>query len=223
MPIKINLLAESQAAEEARRRDPVKRAIWMGSFLVAAMLVWAGLLQARITLEKTNLRGFQTQIEKLDKNHKEAVKAQKQLADVQRKLDQLEKLSHSRFLTANMLNSVQKAMVENVHLIKMRTDVSYAITEAVKPRTNSTSVVAGKPAKSTEHIVLKLEAQDYSQNPGDGVSLYKEKLASLPYFERVLGETNEVRLTGLTPPQVDPDGQQYVTFTLECPYPAITR
>ena len=37
---RINLLAEAQAAEELRRRDPVKRATWLGAFLVAAILAW---------------------------------------------------------------------------------------------------------------------------------------------------------------------------------------
>lgn len=42
MPIRLNLLAEAQAMEEMRRRDPVKRAIWVGSLLVAVALAWAG-------------------------------------------------------------------------------------------------------------------------------------------------------------------------------------
>jgi len=41
MPIRLNLLAEAQAAEEARRRDPVKRAIWIGALLVSVVLVWS--------------------------------------------------------------------------------------------------------------------------------------------------------------------------------------
>ena len=39
MPIRLNLLAEAQALEESRRRDPVKRAVWAGVFLVLA-LAW---------------------------------------------------------------------------------------------------------------------------------------------------------------------------------------
>jgi len=38
MPIRINLLAESQALEEMRRRDPVKRAIWVGVLVVSLLL-----------------------------------------------------------------------------------------------------------------------------------------------------------------------------------------
>ena len=36
MPIRLNLLAEAQAAEEARRRDPVKRAVWMAALIIVA-------------------------------------------------------------------------------------------------------------------------------------------------------------------------------------------
>jgi hypothetical protein len=40
MPIRINLLAESLAEEDLRRRDPVKRSIIAGGLLVAISLVW---------------------------------------------------------------------------------------------------------------------------------------------------------------------------------------
>ena len=44
MPIHINLLAEAQAAEELRRRDPVKRAIFIGISLVIVALMWSGMV-----------------------------------------------------------------------------------------------------------------------------------------------------------------------------------
>ena len=39
MPIRINLLAEAQAAEEMRRKDPVKRAVWIGGFVIFLVLL----------------------------------------------------------------------------------------------------------------------------------------------------------------------------------------
>ena len=45
MPIRINLLAEEQYLAEMRRRDPVKRAAWVGGFLGAvAVACWGWLL-----------------------------------------------------------------------------------------------------------------------------------------------------------------------------------
>ena len=52
MPIRINLLAEAQAAAELRRKNPVKRGIWIGSFLVCVVLLWIAKLQLDISFEK---------------------------------------------------------------------------------------------------------------------------------------------------------------------------
>ena len=48
MPLRINLLAEAQAAEELRRRNPVKRALWIGGFIVALILLWSSTLQVQL-------------------------------------------------------------------------------------------------------------------------------------------------------------------------------
>jgi len=48
MPIRINFLAEQQAQEEERRRDPVKRAAWVAAAWVGLLLVWGGYLQAKL-------------------------------------------------------------------------------------------------------------------------------------------------------------------------------
>jgi hypothetical protein len=53
MPIRLNLLAEAQAAEDFRRRDPVKRGIGLAALLVALMLVFSSFLQLRATLANT--------------------------------------------------------------------------------------------------------------------------------------------------------------------------
>ena len=50
MPIRINLLAEQLAEEDARRRDPVKRTAWVAGVVVALMGIWSLYLQGRIWL-----------------------------------------------------------------------------------------------------------------------------------------------------------------------------
>ncbi|MGC3957234.1 MAG: hypothetical protein QM813_04480 [Verrucomicrobiota bacterium] len=54
MPIRLNLLAEAQAAEELRRNDPVKRALWVSVLLIALVLVWASSLQLKLIVAKRN-------------------------------------------------------------------------------------------------------------------------------------------------------------------------
>jgi hypothetical protein len=44
MPIRINLLAEEQYLAEMRRKDPVKRAAYLGGFLAVLALGWWGWL-----------------------------------------------------------------------------------------------------------------------------------------------------------------------------------
>jgi len=55
MPIRINLLAEAQAAEEMRRKDPVKRAIWIGGFVVFLTLLAALTLQLKISRIRSDI------------------------------------------------------------------------------------------------------------------------------------------------------------------------
>ena len=62
MPIRLNLLAEAQAAEEMRRRDPVKRALWVAALIVALMLVWSSYLQLRATLANSVVTRIEAQM-----------------------------------------------------------------------------------------------------------------------------------------------------------------
>ena len=55
MPIRINLLAEEQAAEEMRRRDPIKRALFAGAALAVLMLGWIGLTQMNVMAARREL------------------------------------------------------------------------------------------------------------------------------------------------------------------------
>src|SRR5208282_1090636 len=98
MPIRINLLAEAQAAEELRRRDPVKRMIYCGAFLVALMLVWSSSLQLKAMLAKKDVSDRQTEIQTHTNEFEQVQADQKKMADVKGKLDSLKKMTASRFL-----------------------------------------------------------------------------------------------------------------------------
>ena len=75
----------------------------------------------------------------------------------------------------------------------------------------------------TERIIVTLDALDFSSDPGDQVNKFKDAISQEPYFKTQLGKTNDVRLTNLAPPQVDPSGKASVVFTLQCTYPDRTR
>jgi len=224
MFIHLNLLAEAQAAEELRRRDPVKRAFWLAGLLVSVMLLWAGWLQFRTLMASGALDKVEKEIAGSGNEFQQVLDYQTKSGEIEAKLMALHTLAANRFLNGTMLNAVQQTTTENVQLLRLKVDQNYLFTEATKTKTTESGrVFPGKPATWTEKLALILEAKDSSPNPGDEVNRFKEKIANHPYFQNALGKTNEVRLTALSPPQSLPDGRPFVSFSLECRYPEKTR
>ncbi|HTI97695.1 MAG TPA: hypothetical protein VL527_02240 [Dongiaceae bacterium] len=221
MPIYINLLAEAKAEEELRRRDPVKRAIWIGVFLVCLMLAWSSTLQIRIMTENGQLNNLEGGIQSQNKDYDAVISHGKQLVEVNNKLVALNQLSTNRFLWATVLNALQQSTIKNVQLTAFRTEQTYTLTEAVKMKKNEEGKITtpGHPAYTTEKITILLDAKDASATPGDQVGKYKAALAGTDFFQQALNR-NEIALRNLSPPVVDAEsGKTVVMFTLECRLP----
>jgi hypothetical protein len=226
MPIRINLLAEIQANEETRRRDPVKRALLVGIGVVALVLFWVtSLVVARISAN-SEITNLDQQIESGSKEYKQVLDNQKTLVDGKQKLISLHQLSTNRFLIGNVLDALQKSSVDNVQLTRFKIDQSFSVVEATKSSTNSESgaVINGKPASATERTSLIINAKDLSPVPGDSIGRFQAALSHNPFFHSLISNrTNEFRLTTSLTPQSDPDGRIFVAFTLEARLPDKTR
>jgi len=224
MPIRLNLLAEAQAGEEARRRDPVKRAIWIGALLVSVMLVWSSSLQLKAMLVKGDLSRVEGQMNALTNDYKQVLNNQKMVAEINHKLASLERLATNRFLNATLLNALQKTTHDDVQLVHLRVTQDYIVVEETKARTNASVVTPVKLGSATEVITLTLDGSDASLNPGEQVLKFKQMLANNEYFQAMLGKTNEVILKNQGAPQPNPEtGRECVMFTLECRYPERKR
>jgi hypothetical protein len=225
MPIRLNLLAEAQAAEEARRRDPVKRAVWVSALLVVVILVWSSSLQLKAILIHSEVSRLEGQINSQTNEYRAVLDSQNRAADIKNKLEALRNLSANRLLQGNLLNALQKTTVDDVQLIRLRLDQTYICFEGTKPHTNEDNVlIPGKPPMNTEKTLLTLEGADSCANPGDQLNKYKDALAANAYFKQVLLKTNGIGLKNLAPPQISPlTGKRSVTFTLECRYPEKSR
>jgi hypothetical protein len=229
MPIRLNLLAEAQAAEEMRRRDPVKRAIWVGVILVSITLAWSSSLQLKAMLAKNQVTHIEGEMSSLSNSYRVVLDDKKKVEDIRHKLTALTELATNRFLHASVLNALQQTTVEDVQLLHYRSDQSYVFTEEVKARTNDNSrVVPGKAATVTEKVLVTFDGSDSSQNPGDQVPKFKEVLGSHSYFRELLGKTNVVTLKSQSSPEVmqvpgSTVGKACVQFTLECRLPEKTR
>ena len=130
MPIHINLLAEAQAAEELRRRDPVKRAIFLGVSLVVIMLVWSGMIQVNSVLANERLTGVQSAIADHNKEYTNVLAKLNKIAVAKNKLDALQKLQASRFLQGNLLNAIQQSTVDGVQLTRLREEQVPALSSS---------------------------------------------------------------------------------------------
>jgi hypothetical protein len=216
MPIRINLLAEALAAEDLRRRDPVKRAVYGGAFVVALSLVWFSSIWLTFMVEKEKLNSIQAQIQVHTNDYALVQGNMKKMADVQKKMNALDQLSAARFLQGNLMNALQQTYVPNVQLTRFRVDQSYSAGAAVAAVTNSYGVVAGRAAAVTEHVTLTMDAKDFSPNPGDSVNHYKDAVFKEDYFNHDLDSTNGIRLSSLSALQSPGEGKPFVMFTLEC-------
>lgn len=233
MPIRINLLAEQQAADEMRRRDPVKRAAWAGGLIVGLMVVWSGYLQVRLMAATSEAGRYESEWKRLEAAYKKVSANMEAAAEAERKWTALQTLATNRFLWANPLNALQFAMVtvDDVQITALKTSQSYAITEAIKPSTNATSGVVsrGKPGTSKEKVMFTLdgkdsskEAKDPAKRSTDGVFRLQEAINNYPYFK-----TNQVKAQLITrsPDTFDPNNptKRFSTFTLGCEFPEIIR
>lgn len=225
MPIRLNLLAEAQAAEDLRRRDPVKRALFLAGLIIALILVWSSYLQLRASLANSDVIRLEAQIGSHTNEFRQVLDNQKKTVEMNEKLRVLRVLAANRFLNGTLLNALQQTTAEDVQMLRLKVDQLYTVAEGTKTRTNDEgAVIKGRPPTTTEKTVLNLEAIDSSANPGEQVNRFKSVLATNVYFKGMLTQTNPVSLKNLSPPQVSPvTGKPCVIFTLECRYPEKTR
>jgi hypothetical protein len=225
MPIRINLLAEAQALEDQRRRDPVKRVILAGVVLVAMLLVWSSSLMFKTIIAKSDSGRLEAELNSRTNDYRQVLENKRKLAEDNQKLLALHRLSTNRFLVGNFLEAFQQTTVESVQLVHLKLDLNYALIEESKAQTNEdgSKPTQGKSASSTEKIAFVLNGKDSSSTLGDSVNKYRESLLAASYFKEQLGNQNEIRLKSLSAPQTDPEGKQFVLFALEANLPEKKR
>lgn len=227
MAIRINLLAEAQAAEEQRRKDPVKRGTYAGAFLVCLIALWGVSLQFKVIAAKSRLTQLDAKWQSIEKDYQSAVEIQRSSMNAESKLIALHQMTTNRFLWGNVLNGFQQTLtgISGVQVTRFRVEQSYSILDGTPAKTNKNVVTAGKAGSATEKIGMTIEAMDTSS--GNRVNAFKEAIAGIPFFKDSLAKTNGVLLTSRSAPQTNPNtgnGQNsFVMFSLRCSFPEKTR
>lgn len=218
MPLRINLLAEAQAAEDLRRKDPVKRAIVGGALIVLAVLVWSSTVQVKLMAGKAELNNLDVTWKRIEKDYQLAVDTKRKALDSEEKLKSLQLLTTNRFLWGTTLNALQQTLngIDDVRVTRVKTEQIFTLNDAIaKPP---------KPATSTEKVVVTIEAVDASPQPGSRINNFKAGIANEPYFQASLQKTNGVTLLSFSPPQMDGNGRNpFVKFSLQCLFPEKVR
>lgn len=128
MPIRINLLAEQQAAEEARRKDPVKRAIIWGTILVVLTLLWAVRVHQRYRGAQAAYKALGDRYAELEKLATPVRKDEALTKDLRRTRISLERYARGRFLWGTFLQKVSEVAVEGVSLRELSVAQLYTVS-----------------------------------------------------------------------------------------------
>jgi hypothetical protein len=223
MPIRINLLAEAQAAEELRRKDPVKRGVWIASFLVCLVLLWLLKLQCDIWFDQKDLARINGQWSQIKANYAAVTNNVMKTAEIDKKLSALDQLSTNRFLWAPVLNALQKCVVNNVQVTRFSGEQTYT---AEAP--HDVGIGAAKktvPGGMVERTSLFIDARDSDANQ-QNYTRFKESLCNSEYFvkslERRDGFVFDGTLSAPTADASDP-GRAFITFRLASHFPETRR
>jgi hypothetical protein len=230
MPIRINLLAEAQAAEEARRRDPVKRTMWVAGVLIVIMLGWGGIELSKAMMansvyqaEEAIWKGLVAQYGEVKTNNMRAL-------DLEKKIDALTDLSTNRFLWGSTLNSLQNCLntpnplADQIQLIRVSGNQNFVQISGTPPKKAENRVIAGKPAQSIETVNLVIEGKDYGNPIDQNYLKLRTNLWNVPYVKAKLGSIDSIRLLTVNQQQTpDAEGKLFTTFVLECKFPEKKR
>ena len=212
MPIRINLLSEALAAQDLRRRDPVKRTIFAGLFFVMLSLAWFSSTWLGGKIEEQKLNQIQAQAETYTNKYAQVQDDSRKVGELQQRIAALDHFSAIRFLHGNLLNAIQQTYVPNVNLTRLHVDQSYTTIPGAPAKNN----VPARPPVNTEHVTVSFDARDSGLNPGEEVQPFKDALMAQSYFKTNIDPAAGIRLLNLSPVQTIGDSKPYVNFSLEC-------
>ncbi len=214
--IRVNLLAEAQEAVEMRRRDPVRRGVWVMGLLALTMLSWAGLLSLDLYVKGLELQGTLKELQWAEKGVTLVSKYSQQARLNEQTAKALDQQAAERSLWTLPLNALQEVAVDGVQLIRL--SLSQTIIRPTAPliQPKDGKKVLARPNPTLERLTLTLDAKNHAEPAA--VDQFIEAISKQSYFREHLRAVNPVVLVQRLPPQVDPldPAKTFIRFTVEC-------
>ncbi len=225
MPLHINLLTEAQAAEELRRKDPVKRVALIAAGVVAAVALWCGQKQAQLVMARSELAAMSANWTSKEKNFQQVTETLRAVGDVEAKLNSLVRVSTNRFLWGTALHQLQLSLPPDIVFTRLRSEQAFSITAAEPPKKSGAKLMPGKPAFSTERLQVVIDGKDYAPQEAQNYNRFKVALGTNTLFGPMLAPVGGFKLSNLSQPVGDPlnGGRVCVAFSLETRFPEMMR
>jgi hypothetical protein len=204
----------------------VKRAAWFGAFGVFLVLLWYSTLLFEQMVVSSRLEEKKTEWSRLEPANQELREASNGIRLAMDKINSLDRLATNRFLWAPVLNALQYTMVEDrVQLVRLNGDQSYVVVKPPEEKATKDTAAPrkkGKPATSTEKILLTLDARDFGTQGEQNFNAFIDAISRSPYFKDNL-VSGGVRLAKLLPPSQGDASKAFTLFTVECKFPEKER
>ena len=171
-------------------------------------------------MAKQKLNQMEAEIQAHTNDYAQVQANLKKIADIQQPDGRPAPIERGPFLQGNLLNALQQTYVPNVQLSRLRVDKLYYQRRRRRPRPTLPAASPGRPASTTEHVVLTLDAKDFSPNPGDQVQPFQGRPAQAGLLQAE-SDPDQRHQACRSCPRCRPrlDGKPYVMFTLECRFP----
>lgn len=214
--ISLDLLAEERDAQALRRRDPVKLGYFIGALSIVLILIWGSYLKIRSTDADAAVDRKLASLKVLQKASLEVSAEAKRAGELERTLKTLQQWKTNRFEWAPAFDALKHTVVDDIQVVRIKTDQTVSYIPALKAVTNNNVVVAAKPAITTEKITVNIQAKDFADPPA--AEKFMESIKANPWFQKHLRKNEPIRLKDRLAPQVDPADptKTFILFTVEC-------
>jgi type IV pilus assembly protein PilM len=219
--IRLNLLAEEQELAESRRRDPVRRAIYLTALLLAGIGLWAAGLGWQIWEAQREVQRVERRMTLLQNTASEPMRDAQRASELERRWEALSQHQAQRFLIAPILDILQHVVVDGIQFHRLT--LERRLTRVEPPRVTARQRRAGgdgpapkpPPAETREQVVMRIQAKNFGNYAN--LNRLPAAIANHEGLRGLLRTNQPIRLLQ-TSRQIDPMGisQTFELFTIEC-------